>query len=85
MSSQLALFAQQADQDRAPDTRHPWQRIPAWGGRLTQWRCGTCGELATISDFTGDWLFLRPQLAKPPKGPWSYANESHGCERREWA
>lgn len=89
---QLPLFEPSAiDPEREPDDRHEWESIPGTVGvrasetTHTRWRCNTCGELATVSAFTGKWLFLRPQLAKAPRGPWHYGNESHVCELRAWA
>lgn len=87
--SQLALvWSAPFDPDRAPDNRHDWGRphamLPTNPECPKEWRCDTCGELATLSTFAEKWLFLRPQLATKPRGEWHYAEDSHPCEPREW-
>lgn len=83
--SQLALFTQAPQNaELQPDDRHDWTVKRGWGGGQTEWRCIVCGEFATVSAFTGKWIFLRPQLAKPPRGSWHYAERSHVCEERAW-
>lgn len=84
MSQLTLVWSAPFDPEREPDNRHPWGKFLAWGGRQTEWRCNVCGEQATVSACTGRWLFFRPQLAKPPRGPWHYDRQSHVCEPREW-
>lgn len=60
--SLLDLEPKRFDENRKPDSRHPWLILSAWGGRPTDWRCEACGELATVNLYGDAWVFLRPQL-----------------------
>lgn len=83
--SQLDLFSQaRQNVEVRPDNRHDWLYKPAWGGSQADWLCLVCGERASVSAFTGKWVFFRPQLAKQPRGAWHYDVRSHECEPREW-
>lgn len=93
MTGQLPLFDRAPVPDEngevPPDTRHGWVRRSAMHhtnpDRPDEWRCDTCGELAVRSIANGEYVFLRPQLRLPPKGPFDWAKTSHLCERRDWA